>query len=313
MEKYRYLKEHFFDETASKRLSQYADTGKADIKAGEFMLQGEVHALPYTPVPSQFKEHFLYLQQYAVMDMCSTFYTHRKNYDSYLVLLTLSGNGHLIYRGEEYTLGTGDGFLIDCHEEHSYYTAGEHWKHMILHFNGRDASFYYTAYFSEGSPLFHFSNSAHCENLLEKILESVCSIKDNREFNTSICIQTLIFQLAEHRRNAKAPNETADTIRYLCKYMENHYAENLTLTDLAAFSGFHPSYLCRVFKKETGYSPKEYITILRLEQAKGLLCSTSLPVYKIGIMVGIPDETNFTRLFKKYEHNTPGEYREKTQ
>ena len=92
-------------------------------------------------------------------------------------------------------------------------------------------------------------------------------------------ITLLIFHLTEHRRNAKAPNETADTIRYLCKYMENHYAENLTLTDLAAFSGFNPSYLCRVFKKETGYSPKEYITILRLEQAKGLLCSTSLPAY----------------------------------
>ena len=49
MEKYRYLKEHFFDETASKRLSQYADSGKADIHLGEFTLQGWF--IPYLILP----------------------------------------------------------------------------------------------------------------------------------------------------------------------------------------------------------------------------------------------------------------------
>ena len=283
---YKYLREHIFDETASKRLSQYADTSKEDIKAGEFLLQGRIYSLPYT---------------------------HGKNYDSYLILFTLSGDGQLTYRGADYALGTGDGFLIDCHEEHSYQTAGECWKHIILHFNGRDAAFYYKTYFSDGSPLFHFTQAAHCQNLLDEIVESVCSIKFNRELKTSIQIQTLILQLSEHRINSREVSETTDDIRYLCKYMENHFAEELTLNELAKFCGYHPSYLCRAFKKETGYSPKEYITILRLEQAKELLYNTLIPVYKIGLLVGIPDETNFTRLFKKYVHDTPGRYRKKMQ
>ena len=313
MAEYKYLKKHVFDETASRRLSQYADSDRASIKGGEFMLQGEVHALPYTPIPPQFKDHFFYLQQYAVMDMNSTFYTHRKNYDSYLVLFTLSGTGQLTYGGKEYQLCSGDGFLIDCRREHSYQTIGKNWKHIILHFNGNDAPFYYATYFSQGSPLFCFSNPAHGQSLLGKIVESACSLQDNREFATSIGIQSLILQLVEHRQDTKAPTETVDTIRYLCAYIKNHFTENLTLSALADFSGFHPSYLCRVFKKETGYSPKEYITLLRLEQAKSLLRSTALPAYKIGISVGIQNETNFTRLFKKYEHTTPGEYREKMQ
>lgn len=313
MGNYRHLKEHFFDESTSKRLSRYANTEKDDIKAGEFFLQGKTYSLPYSPVSPLCMEHFLYLQQYAVMDMGSSFYTHRKNYDSFLILFTLSGNGILTYRGSDYILSIGDGFLIDCHEEHSYQTSREHWEHIVLHFNGKDAAFFYQTYFSDNSPVFHFSNPAHCQTLMEEIVESVCSVRVNRELYISIQIQTLLARLSEHRITSHVSNETADTIRYLCKYIENHFTENLTLEGLASFCGFHPSYLCRAFKKETGYSPKNYITILRLEHAKELLCGTAIPVYKVGVLSGIPDETNFTKLFKKYFHDTPGEYRRKTQ
>ncbi len=312
MTHYRHLKEHVFDETTSNQLNQYAITPHDDIKSGEFLLHGRIYSLPYTPAPSQFKDHFLYVQQYAVMDMDSTFYTKRKNYDSYLFLFTLSGNGLLTYQGNTYPLHTGDGFLIDCHEEHIYQANGTPWKHIVLHFNGYDSAFYYKTYFSNHSPLVHFNNPVHCQHLLEEIVDSKCSIRNNREFYTSIHLQTLLVQLAEHQIDSPHSTETTDNIRYLCKYIENHFTENLSLNDLAFFCGFHPSYLCRAFKKETGYSPKEYITLLRLEQAKELLSSTSIPVYKIGILIGIPDETNFTRLFKKYIHDTPGAYREKT-
>ena len=312
MEKYRHLKEHIFDEDSSRKLSTYADDGKKeDIKAGDFLLHGRIYSLPHVPVPPLFMEHVLYLQQYAVMDMDASFYTHRKNYDSFLILFTLAGCGSLKYRGKDYLLSEGDGFLIDCRDEHSYHTAGDRWEHIVLHFNGRDATFFYQTYFADGSPLFHFANPAHCHTLISEIVDSVCSMKANRDFCTSIRIQTLLAQIWDHRIESAVENETADHIRLLCKYIENHFSEALTLKELAAFCGFHPSYLCRAFKKETGYSPKEYITVLRLEQAKELLYSTSIPAYKVGVLVGIPDETNFTRLFKKYFHETPGEYRNK--
>ncbi|MGN0361800.1 MAG: AraC family transcriptional regulator [Bilifractor sp.] len=313
MNEYKHLRAHFFDKTSSTKLREYAEAGKKDIKAGDFFLQGRIFSLPYTPVLQPYRDHVLYLQQYALMDMGPAFFTHRKNYDSFLILFTISGSGQLTYQGKDYALDIGDGFLINCQDEHAYRAKENGWKHIILHFNGKEAPFLYQMYSSEGSPLFHFTQAEHVLKLFEEVVDSVCSIHSNREWKTSMLIQSLLLQISEHKTDIQRTDETKDNIRYLCKYMENHFSENLTLTDLACFCGYDPSYLCRVFKRETGYSPKEYMTILRLEQAKELLGSTSIPVYKIGLLIGIPDETNFTRLFKKYMHDTPGEFRKRTR
>ena len=78
---------------------------------------------------------------------------------------------------------------------------------------------------------------------------------------------------------------------------------------MAAFAGISKFYLAREFKKYVGYSPNNYLIHLRLTHAKQLLHTTNLPAYKIGILVGIPNEINFSRLFKKHTGTTPGIFR----
>ena len=75
-----------------------------------------------------------------------------------------------------------------------------------------------------------------------------------------------------------------ENLRYLVKYMEQHYMQPLTLDYLAEFSNISKYYLCRLQ--------------LRIEGAKNLLRNTTLPANKIGTMVGIEDENYFYRLFK---------------
>ena len=89
-----------------------------------------------------------------------------------------------------------------------------------------------------------------------------------------------------------------ENLRYLVKYMEQHYMQPLTLDYLAEFSNISKYYLCRLFQKYLGLSPKEYLLQLRIEGAKNLLRNTTLPANKIGPMVGIEDENYFYRLFK---------------
>lgn len=93
-------------------------------------------------------------------------------------------------------------------------------------------------------------------------------------------------------------------------YIKLHFAEDLSLVDVANYANMNPSYLSRVFQQEMGVSLREYITGVRLEAAKGLLAQKDLRVTNVAERVGIHDVKYFNRLFKKATGMTPGEYRE---
>jgi AraC-like DNA-binding protein len=78
---------------------------------------------------------------------------------------------------------------------------------------------------------------------------------------------------------------------------------------MSKFSGISKYYLSREFKKYTGFSPNDYLIQLRVDHAKYLLLSTTLPANKISHIVGIHDMNNFNNLFKRKTGITPGKYR----
>ncbi len=71
------------------------------------------------------------------------------------------------------------------------------------------------------------------------------------------------------------------------------------------------TYLCSFFKKQSGQTVKEYITAVRVEEAKALLANPELKLYAVAQAVGIADPNYFTTFFKKYVGLTPSEYRER--
>ncbi|WP_214630547.1 helix-turn-helix domain-containing protein [Paenibacillus agaridevorans] len=94
-------------------------------------------------------------------------------------------------------------------------------------------------------------------------------------------------------------------------YIESHYDSNeLSLTTIADHVGLNPSYLSTFYKKQMGHNVTEYITSLRMKEAKTLLAETELTVAAIAIKVGFANDIGLIRLFKKTEGITPGKYRE---
>lgn len=94
-------------------------------------------------------------------------------------------------------------------------------------------------------------------------------------------------------------------------YTNEHYAENLSITDIASQFDFTPNYLSSMFKKHTGINFVEYLTKLRLNKAKELLLCGNQSIKEIGESVGYYSQSYFTKIFIKYENCTPGEYRAK--
>lgn len=98
-------------------------------------------------------------------------------------------------------------------------------------------------------------------------------------------------------------------IQETVKYIRQHLDTDLAVTEIADYAGMNPEYLTKLFKKNTGFTLKEYIVNEKMESAKILLSTTTLPVTLISGHVGYGNYSNFTRSFKQLVGCTPMEYR----
>ena len=101
-------------------------------------------------------------------------------------------------------------------------------------------------------------------------------------------------------------NDFVCTVR---DYVERHLGENVTVRDVAAAVGLHPSYCNTRFHAQTGVNLKQYIHRRKTREAQRLLRETTRPISEIGTTLGYFDQSHFTRVFKKYARMTPAQYR----
>lgn len=90
--------------------------------------------------------------------------------------------------------------------------------------------------------------------------------------------------------------------------MEN-YKRKLSLDDLSHYIGMSPSYLDRLFKRETGDTPRAYLEKLRIDKAAHLLKHTSGKNLEICYEVGFQSSSHFYKAFRQLKNHSPSEYR----
>lgn len=93
------------------------------------------------------------------------------------------------------------------------------------------------------------------------------------------------------------------------RYIQQHYQETLRLEDVSSAVGFNATYFSALFKKETGQNFMDYLTELRINKSKELLCVDSLSIQDVAEMVGYRDLKYFSRLFKKVTGVSPSDYK----
>ena len=90
--------------------------------------------------------------------------------------------------------------------------------------------------------------------------------------------------------------------------LKKSYTEEISLEDVAGKLSVTPQYLSKLFKEDTGFTFKEYLTELRIEESKNLLKAGELSIKDICFKVGYNDTSYFIRAFKKFEGITPKDY-----
>ncbi|MBQ8143887.1 MAG: helix-turn-helix domain-containing protein, partial [Butyricicoccus sp.] len=138
-------------------------------------------------------------------------------------------------------------------------------------------------------------------NVLKRILETT-SISEMEEHTRKFAEQMLDL--------SQSNSDNVDTlIRSVKSYIDTHYSEALSLERLAQQFYLSPSYLSRIFKRETSINLSTHLQNVRIEAAKMLLRTTDLRSYEVAERVGISDPVYFSRIFKKLTGFKPKDYR----
>jgi len=110
--------------------------------------------------------------------------------------------------------------------------------------------------------------------------------------------------------NDRKENKEAIIVGKIREYIDKNYMyEDISLSLLADEMQYSIPYMEKLFKDMTGKPIKEYITEKRIEEAKRLLETGNLKIWEIGEKVGYKNVKSFTSIFKKYQGESPSEYR----
>ncbi len=97
-------------------------------------------------------------------------------------------------------------------------------------------------------------------------------------------------------------------VKEIIDYVLGHYPENISLASMANLFHVNKSYLCQLFKQETGENFSDYLTKIRIEKAKQLLLNSKNNINTVGNSVGFSNPSYFARVFKNLAKTTPSEY-----
>lgn len=109
----------------------------------------------------------------------------------------------------------------------------------------------------------------------------------------------------------KEKNEihTSDAFADIVEYIHNHFAEKISLDDVAKYANYSKSYLIRLFKKNTGKTYSSYLNGYRIHKAINMLETTDKSILEISEACGFGNVAYFIKVFKQNIGTTPHKYR----
>jgi two-component system response regulator YesN len=147
---------------------------------------------------------------------------------------------------------------------------------------------------------YHFHNT-----LIYEELYNFSDTKTIRRWMTKV-----IVHFTEIVKESEKDN-TLQAVYAVSEYIQNHFKEKVTIEDIAASVHLNGSYTSHLFRKTFGYTITDYLTYVRLENAKIVLADPTSNINDAAVESGFSDVSYFSRVFKKIEGISPREYKNK--
>jgi AraC-like DNA-binding protein len=247
----------------------------------------------------------------------ATYITHtfaRHAHDYYVVGLIEAGVQSFAYRGTRQVTPTGDVFVIHPGEGHTgeaVSPGGYTYRTLYPPVALLQRACSDIAGCEQGVPFFptpviHDGEVARCLRELHLALTSSVPQLE-REARFLHVSALLITRYAEIRPSERATGQERTAVQQVRHYLDEHYAEQVSLTELAQMAGLSPYYIHRVFEREVGLPPHAYLESVRMRQAQRRL-SQGESIAQVAAALGFSDQSHLTRRFTRLLGITPGQY-----
>lgn len=264
----------------------------------------------YFQTPSDMAHRMLYY-----MTSCGYYYTdfdyriEREDYHNYLVFYICDGRLSVTSGDKTMVAGAGQVGMLNCHKPHEYHTIGNA-EFVWLHLDGANTDQFYDQIVQQKKG-FVF-DSINAAEIKERLYEMVFACRNEQlpgEVRLSHKLNGLLTALLDDSPAPEAQDDARSPVAIAAKFIREHYPEPISLADVAQCVHMSQYHFSRLFKRECGYSPHEYIILVRINRAKHLLKTTDLPVKIIAQNVGYQNVTTFTNAFSNRVGLSPSAFR----
>ena len=252
----------------------------------------------YFSTPSEYARRMLFY-----MSTCGYYYTNydyrieREDYHNYMLFYICDGRLSLRSGSQTMVASAGQVGFLNCHEPHEYHTIGNT-EFVWLHLDGSNtADFYQQAVQMHGGFVF---DTPYAEQIKNGIYEIVFAFRNEQtlsEVRLSQKLYTLLTAMVDTASQEAGQTEENDTVSKAMHFIQEQYMNPIPLLDVATHVNMSQFHFFRLFRKDCGYSPHEYLILTRLNRAKHLLKTTGLPVKVIAQKVGYQNVSSFTNAF----------------
>lgn len=161
---------------------------------------------------------------------------------------------------------------------------------------------------------FFFYNNAEMSLTIQKMI-NICQSKSlSKDVLADLSLQELLIHIAQCQNLKQVRESGGNTsnpqLNQVLQQIRTHLSEKIYLPKMASQVGLSMASLYRLFKRELGISPLEYIVLERIKMAKRLLKDRTIYVKNVSFEVGFDDCNYFIRAFKHHEGITPKQYQQ---
>lgn len=234
--------------------------------------------------------------------------------DHYKIHYIHSGKGVLKVGDKTFPLHAGQCFLI-LPNTVSYYKADtiDPWTYYWVAFNGINAlSYLERAGFSSQTPIIQSTKDAEILECFHSMFTESSNQKsgDLKLLSSLYDLFSIFIDSASSQNLYKKTTKNENGyIRKSIELIEMNYSSTIRINEIADSLGLSRKYFSKLFKKEVGSSPMEFLLNFRLNKACELMSLPHLNIGEISRSVGYDDQLLFSRTFKKFKGMSPSEYR----
>ncbi len=230
---------------------------------------------------------------------------------TWIIHYILDGKGIFKTDTQTWHLHERQGFLIEPETQTFYQAdAAEPWTYCWIGFEGSMAPMLIKELgLGEGRSAFCCDQKEELEKIFDTIFENRKASEQNDLILESMLYMFFAVLMKSLEIHVGESSEYNEYIQSAIKYIRRNYYLPVQISEIADAVGINRSYLYTLFLKETGMSPREYLSVFRLSKASEMLGISDSSVEQIAYSCGYRDAVVFSKAFKNRYGLSPKQYR----